>query len=150
MERREFLKCSMLSSVGMIAAHSILAADSSQAPSVHPQILVTTADRESIKAKVERHDWAKAAYAKFKTRIDDLVQRCQSDPQFMSSRLFMNWQTHYTVPVVRNSRWTGGEGHAPVPTPRFGGARDWATKYQSPRNSRILNRRTTMKGKSGS
>ena len=132
MKRREFLKRSMLSSVGIIAAHSILAADSSQSPSGHPQILIIPTDRESIKAKMEQYDWAKAAYAKFKIRVDDLVQRCQNDPQFMSSRLFMNWQTHYTVPVVRNSRWTGGEGHAPVPTPRFGGARDWATKYQSP------------------
>ncbi|MGD0382018.1 MAG: heparinase II/III family protein [Thermoguttaceae bacterium] len=132
MKRRDFLKKTALGSAGIIVAGSIFAANSSESHAAHPQILVTPADRESIKAKVGQYDWAKAAYAKFKTRVDDLVQRSESDPQFMSSRLFMNWQTHYTVPVVRNSRWTGGEGHAPVPTPRFGGARDWATKYQSP------------------
>jgi Heparinase II/III-like protein len=132
MKRREFLKTTALGSAGIIVAGSIFASDSAESHSTHPQILVATADRESIKTKVEKNDWAKVAYAKLKTRTDELVQRCQSDPQFMSSRLFMNWQTHYTVPVVRSSRWTGGEGHAPVPTPRFGGARDWATKYEPP------------------
>jgi hypothetical protein len=50
----------------------------------------------------------------------------------MSSRLFMNWQTHYITPLVRDSRSAGGVGRAAIPTPRFGGARDWATKYQAP------------------
>ena len=58
----------------------------------------------------------------------------------MSSRLFMNWQTHYTVPVVKNSRWIGGEGHAPVPTPRFGGAAIGPRNTNRPPNSKISNR----------
>ncbi|MGD0517622.1 MAG: heparinase II/III family protein, partial [Thermoguttaceae bacterium] len=132
MRRRDFLKKTVLGSAGIIVAHSLIGAETSALGNAHPQILITPADRESIKAKVERYDWAKASYAGLKTRVDDLLRRCHSDPQFMSSRLFMNWQTHYIVPVVRKSRWIGGEGHAPVPTPRFGGARDWATKYQSP------------------
>jgi hypothetical protein len=98
----------------------------------HPEILVTPSDRESIKAKMQTSGWAIQSYASLKARVDACMALCQTNPQFMSSRLFMNWQTHYITPLVRNSRTVGGEGRAPVPTPRFGGARDWATKYQAP------------------
>ena len=47
-----------------MAGPSIFAADISQSHGTHPQILVTPADRESVKAKVEKSDWAKASYAK--------------------------------------------------------------------------------------
>ena len=100
--------------------------------SAHPRILVTPDERAAIKAKIEQSPWAQKSYQALKARIDPLVEKCQGDPKFMSSRLFMNWQTHYTVPIVANSKWVGGDGNAPVPTPRFGGARDWATKYSAP------------------
>ena len=91
---------------------------------------MTPKDRAAIKAKLEQSPWAKESYAVLKTRVDFYVSLCKTNPQFMSSRLFMNWQIHYTTPIVKNSRTVGGEGGAPVPPPRFGGARDWATKYQ--------------------
>jgi hypothetical protein len=98
----------------------------------HPQILVSANDHDAIEAKLEQSPWAKQSYAELKSRVDFYLSLCQTNPQFMSSRLFMNWQTHYTTPIVQKSRTIGGEGHASVPTPRFGGARDWATKYQPP------------------
>ena len=98
----------------------------------HPQILVPPADRDAIQVKLEQSPWAKQSYAELKTRVDFYVALCATNPQFMLSRLFMNWQTRSITPVVQRSRIIGGEGHAPVPTPRFGGARDWATKYQAP------------------
>jgi Heparinase II/III-like protein len=98
----------------------------------HPELLTTNAQRDAIQSKIENSPWAKQAFAALKARVDPYVDRCQSDPQFISSRLFMNWQTHYTLPIVASSRWVGGEGSAPIPTPRFGGARDWATKYKAP------------------
>ncbi|HVM61323.1 MAG TPA: serine hydrolase [Verrucomicrobiae bacterium] len=98
----------------------------------HPQILVVNSDRDVIRAKIEQAPWAQRAYRALKTRVDSYVELCRTNEQFMSSRLFMNWQTHYITPVAKNSRTVGGEGTAPVPTPRFGGARDWATRYQAP------------------
>jgi CubicO group peptidase (beta-lactamase class C family) len=103
---------------------------SALAAAEHPRLLVKPSDREAILAKLEQSPWAKESYATLKARVDACLEHCQTNEQFMSSRLFMNWQTNYTTPVVRNSRTVGGEGNAPVPTPRFGGARDWATKYQ--------------------
>ncbi|HEY1719177.1 MAG TPA: heparinase II/III family protein [Verrucomicrobiae bacterium] len=98
----------------------------------HPQILVSSAEHDAIKSKLEQSPWAKQSYAELKSRVDFYVSLCRTNPQFMSSRLFMNWQTHYATPLVQKSRIIGGEGRASVPTPRFGGARDWATKYQAP------------------
>lgn len=98
----------------------------------HPCILVSPEDQKAILDKVNRHEWARASFAKLKSRIDPLIEKCEADPQFMSSRLFMHWKTHYTTPLVSNSRWVGGEGKAPIPTPRFAGARDWVTKYATP------------------
>lgn len=98
----------------------------------HPRLLVKPSDRQAIQAKLEQSPWARESYAALKARVDACLEHCQTNEQFMSSRLFMNWQTHYITPIVRNSRTDGGEGGAPVPTPRFGGARDWATKYQAP------------------
>ena len=98
----------------------------------HPELLVSPADRDAIKAKLENSPWAKKCFAALKSRVDFYVSLCATNTQFMSSRLFMNWQTHYITPLVRNSRSVGGEGNAPVPTPRFGGARDWASIYQAP------------------
>lgn len=98
----------------------------------HPEILATPADRPAIQEKLEKSPWAKESYATLKGRVDHYISLCKNDPQFMSSRLFMNWQTHYMTPLVRNSRTAGGEGQAPIPTPRFGGARDWASEYTLP------------------
>jgi hypothetical protein len=98
----------------------------------HPQVMVTPAYRDAVVAKIQQCPWAKEAYAALKARVDPYVERCQSDPTWMSSRLAMNWQTHYQTPICRNSKWVGGEGEAPVPTPRFAGARDWATNFSAP------------------
>lgn len=99
---------------------------------VHPSILASPDDREAIRQKIAKATWAKAAFAGLKSQVDPLVAKCEADPQFMSSRLFMHWKTRYTIPLVSNSRWVGGEGVAPIPTPRFGGARDWAIRYALP------------------
>jgi len=116
--------------IAMIIANIALAPQNAHA--THPQVLVNPADREAVTYKIAHSPWAATAYDKVKARVDQYVDRCQADPHWMSSRLCMNWQTHYTLPVTRKQRWVGGEGHAPVPTPRFAGARDWATKYGAP------------------
>lgn len=102
------------------------------ARAAHPQILVTPADRDAVKAKLESAPWAKTAYAKLKDNVDHYVALTQTDPKFVSSRLMMNWDTHYITPLVEKSRSVGGEGHAPIPTPRFAGGRDWASDYGRP------------------
>ncbi|KAF0095895.1 MAG: periplasmic protein [Puniceicoccaceae bacterium 5H] len=98
----------------------------------YPQILVTPDDHAAMVQKVEDAPWASAAYEKLKARVDHYLAQTQDDPDWAVSRLAMNWDTHYEVPVTTGSRWAGGRGHAPVPTPRFAGARDWETDYLMP------------------
>ncbi|BCM94181.1 hypothetical protein IAD21_06084 [Abditibacteriota bacterium] len=116
---------------GLIALASSLIM-SSLALADHPQILVTPADKVVIQSKIARVPWAKTGFTTLKARIDPLVEKTQTDPQFVTSRMLMNWDTHYTTTLVEKSRTVGGDGHALVATPRFEGARDWATDYSLP------------------
>jgi hypothetical protein len=98
----------------------------------HPRLLVRADEREAMKKKVSEHEWAKIAYGVMKARVDEVATEVEKDPKWLVSRLMMNWETHYVLPITRESRWIGGEGRAPVPTPRFGGARDWASTHRLP------------------
>src|SRR5208282_3869423 len=81
----------------------------SASSSEHPRLLVKPSDREAILAKLEQSPWAKESYAALKASVDSCMEHCKTNEQFMSSRLFMNWQSNYTTPIVRNSRTVGGE-----------------------------------------
>lgn len=94
-----------------------------------PQVLVDSDQHAEIVHKVESYDWAKSAYATMKERVDRYVAKTEVEPDWMLSRLAMNWDTHYVQAVTKGSRTIRGEGRAPVPTPRFAGARDWKTDY---------------------
>jgi hypothetical protein len=111
---------------------AILFAGVCRADSDHPRLFVPNSDRDAIIAKIDKYPWAHQAYQSLKSEVDHYLALTAADPKWMISRLQMNWQTHYETPLVRNERSAGGEGFAPVPTPRFAGARDWATHYHLP------------------
>ncbi len=94
-----------------------------------PQVLVSPDQHAELADKVESVDWAKSAYTTMKERVDRYVAKTERQPDWMSSRLAMNWDTRYVQTVTMGSRSIGGKGRAPVPTPRFAGARDWKTDY---------------------
>ena len=60
-------------------------------------------------------------------RIDQYVERHQSDPQWLLSRMAMYWKEgeHYTQCYISHQHWHHGEGNAPVPTLRLPGERTW-------------------------
>lgn len=98
----------------------------------HPQILVRAEDRAAMLQKLEQAPWARQALERIRGRVEEVLQETEKEPEWLVSRLFMHWKTRYTQAICRNSRWVGGRGRAPVPTPRFAGARDWATPYAAP------------------
>jgi len=100
--------------------------------STGPQVLVGKEQHSEIVNKVQTVDWAKKGYQTLKNHVDIYVDKTQSQPDWVTSRLAMNWETHYTRAITKGSRSIGGEGRAPVPTPRFAGARDWKTNYYPP------------------
>lgn len=97
--------------------------------STHPRLLVSAHEHEAIVTKLESVSWAKNAFEKTKSNIDGYLEKVKTTPGYMTSRLAMNWGTHYTQAITKGSRTVGGKGRAPIPTPRFAGARDWATSY---------------------
>ncbi len=102
------------------------------ARSAHPEVLVNPADHDAVASKLRDAGWARAKYAQLKARVDGYVTASGGDPAWLASRLAMNWQTRAVTPVCEGSRYVRGDGRAAVPTPRFAGARDWATPYAAP------------------
>ncbi len=94
-----------------------------------PRLMVVGEQHEEIVNKVESVGWAKASYELLKGRVDVYLEKVAEEPDWMTSRLAMNWDTHYTQAITKRARTVGGSGKAPVPTPRFAGARDWKTDY---------------------
>ena len=95
----------------------------------HPRVLVSSGDRDKMRRDLKEHAWMRAAYAEMRARVDPYVERHKTDPDWILSRMPMNWETHYTVDLTEKEKWVRGEGRAPVPTPRFAGGRDWASPY---------------------
>ena len=98
----------------------------------HPELLVSAADHDAMVAKVRDVDWARSIFTKMKANVDRCMALAHDDPAWLSSRLAMNWKTHFITAVCEKSRCVGGEGHTDIPTPRFAGARNWATPYGTP------------------
>lgn len=103
-----------------------------QASGEHPRLLVRADQHEELLARVSEVEWLKSAYKAIGERVDKYADLVEEDPDWLVSRMMMNWETHYILPITRESKWVGGEGRAPVPTPRFAGARDWKTTHRVP------------------
>ncbi len=96
-----------------------------------PRLYVSDADHKAVADKIETQDWAIKSFEKITNAIDPYVERHQSDPEWIVSRLSMYWKEgeHYDQCYLLNQNWDYGEGNAPVPTPRFPGMRTWNKYY---------------------
>lgn len=98
----------------------------------HPTILAKEDQKSKILEKIKGQPWAARCFQDLKSRVDPFLAKLEEDPGFLTSRLAMNWAYHYTTPIVSRERLVGGTGNAPIPTPRFAGARNWATDWVAP------------------
>lgn len=107
--------------------------------SEHPRIYVSDADREKIKGKIERAEWAGTIYQKLKKKIYPYVSRHRTNPEWIVSRLAMYWKEgeRYTQCYLKDQHWDRGEGNAPVPTVRMPGMRIWNQYQNVPLEERI-------------
>ncbi len=96
---------------------------------VHPRLMAGPGDRARILENIRTVPWFATAYNSLYSALGTNVNRHRSDPDWILARMAMNWVTKYTTDTVASERWSGGAGSAPVPTPRFSGARDWSTIY---------------------
>ena len=96
----------------------------------HPCVYVSPADRASVLQKVKNEPWAGEAFAAIRSKVEKYVDRHQTDPEWITSRLAMYWKDgeRYTQCYLKKQNWDYGEGNAPVPTVRMPGMRTW-NKY---------------------
>jgi hypothetical protein len=102
------------------------------AQSVHPRIYITPDKKDAFTAKLQSAAWANNSYANLKSNVDPYVDRHQTDPEWIISRMQMYWDTHYERVYVKGNAFLYGKGRAPVPTVKFAGHRDGATDYLMP------------------
>ncbi len=104
----------------------------------HPQIYVSNSDKAAVREKIRGQLWAKESVERIKERIDPYVDRHQSDPEWIVSRIAMYWKDgeRYTQCYLKNENWERGEGNAPVPTVRMPGMRTWNKYYNVPLEER--------------
>ncbi|WP_372772922.1 heparinase II/III family protein [Mangrovibacterium sp.] len=98
----------------------------------HPRIYGTSEMQAEFAATTDQVEWKKQIVEKKKETIDKYIDLCASDPEWLVSRLQMNWNTKHDRVFLKGGKFSHSEGEAPVPTVRFSGTRDWASNYASP------------------
>lgn len=104
----------------------------SLAQQAHPRIYIKDGAKSEFLATLEKTAWKKAYVEELKEEVDHYLAYWEKDPDWMVSRLQMNWKTKHSKVFLKGGNFSHSEGEAPVPTVRFSGTRDWATDYLAP------------------
>lgn len=98
----------------------------------HPEIYISNSQKDAFSQRLKTSEKANEFVSELKTKLEPYVNRHQTNPEWIVSRLQMYWKTKYSKVFVNGMDFSHGEGRAPVPTVRFSGSRDWATDYLQP------------------
>ncbi|WP_082433566.1 heparinase II/III domain-containing protein [Flagellimonas eckloniae] len=104
----------------------------------HPRIYIKDQSRSDFIKSIETVSWKKAFVEEKKERLAKYIELWEEDPEWLVSRLQMNWNTKHNKVFLNEGDFSHSEGTAPVPTVRFSGSRDWATDYKSPKLEDII------------
>ena len=120
----------MKNSLLLLIAVFLLCCCTKESP--HPRIYITDGKKAAFVSRLQTVDWAKQSFEMIKSGVDPYVDRHQTDPDWILSRLQMYWDTHYERVYIKGDVFSHGTGRAPVPTVKFAGHRDGATDYAMP------------------
>ena len=98
----------------------------------HPRLYIQADDKTDFLTTLGNTPWKQEYVNRLKEEVAPYLEYCKKDPDWMVSRLQMNWKTHHSKVLLRGGNFSHSEGKAPVPTVRFSGTRDWATDYLAP------------------
>lgn len=109
-----------------------------QSTSNHPVLYASAEDRTELVEKIANEAWARKSWEALLEEINPYVDRHQTDPEWIVSRLAMYWKEgeRYTQCYIAGQDWDYGEGDAPVPTVRLPGMRKWNDYYNVPLEDR--------------
>lgn len=108
-------------------------------PLGHPRMLTLDSERKKVKKTIQSEQWAKDIFAKLEERTDVYLKRTEETPDWLYSRLQMNWKTHYEDVFINGESYDhpGGE-KAPEPTVKYCGTRGTASQYNRPSLENIV------------
>ncbi|MFY0652435.1 MAG: heparinase II/III family protein [Cyclobacteriaceae bacterium] len=98
----------------------------------HPRIFVSNEPKKDFLKRVQEVAWKKQMIEEKQEDLKKYMALCKKDPDWLLSRLQMNWKTKHTNVYLMGGKFSHSDGDAPVPTVRYSGTRDWATDYSSP------------------
>lgn len=134
--RRIFTERTKLFLVALSVAHCLTAQDiklPTKLPQGHPRQMVTQNEKKALIKTIKGEEWAADIYAKLKERTDVYVSHVQTEPDWLYSRLQMNWKTHFTDIYINGENYDhAGGDRAPEPTVKFVGTRGTASQYNRP------------------
>ena len=108
-------------------------------PNGHPRYLTTQDGKEEIISLIQQEQWAADVFTKLKERTDKYIDYTDAQPDWLLSRLAMNWNSRATDVYIRGEVFdhAGGE-RAPVPTVRYNGTRGTVATHGRPRLEDVL------------
>ena len=103
-------------------------------PQGHPRYLTHPQGREEVTHLIKKEAWAKDVFDKLKQRTDVYLNRTDTQPDWLYSRLAMYWHSHATEVYVKGESFDHAGGpKAPAPTVRYTGTRGTTATYGRPR-----------------
>lgn len=106
----------------------------------HPRVFATKVDKDELLKKISQNEWAGRLYNKLKDDVDILVEKHITDPQYIVSRLQMNWEDgkRYTDFYTQGNFIPRREGNAPYPTVRVTFGRSALNSTPAPPYNKIV------------
>jgi hypothetical protein len=126
------MKKSVINSLALLFVSIFIISACSSNSEDHPRIYVSDEIKADFLESANNIEWKKQLIETKKANLDKYIEICKKDPEWLVSRLQMNWKTRHSKVYLRGGKFSHSEGEAPVPTVRFSGSRDWATDYLSP------------------
>jgi hypothetical protein len=100
---------------------------------------MTTPDTKPVLQKqIKEEAWAQEVMQGILDRIDPYVEKSQTEPDWMLSRLMMYWKSKATQVYINGGVYSHADGEAPVPTVRFGSTRGVSSPFKRPKIEDIV------------
>ncbi len=107
-------------------------------PEGHPCLLTTPGYKPVLEKQIKNEAWAKDVMQGILDRINPYVEKTQSEPDWLYSRLMMYWKSHATNVYINGGIYSHADGKAPVPTVHFGSTRGVSSAIKRPRLEDII------------
>lgn len=104
----------------------------------HPRIYTNDKSKAEFLKTIKEVDWKRTFVEEKKARLEKYIKLWEENPEWLASRLQMNWNTKHDKVFLNGGDFAYSEGNAPVPTVRFSGTRDWATEYKRPKIEEVI------------